>query len=94
MSDLVFKTEAEKYLAENHGNLNHYYGLIANGSDVGMAFTTALCQPDIYRIRQAGMWENLRGVQDPDSSAVISVIEFLKESVKDYPEDHPLWSLR
>lgn len=87
-------SQMETYLQENHGHLDKFHDFIVNGVEPGMAFMLSLSRPDIFRIRKAGMWDNLREDDQWDSAGVLSVIEFLKESAADYPEDHPLWSLR
>jgi hypothetical protein len=91
---VVFETKMEEYLSENLGRLSQYYELITNEARPGNAFARALCRPDSYRIRKADRWEALLKETEFDSPKILETIEFLKKTAADYPEDHPLWSLR
>ncbi len=92
--DDLFDNEMEKYLHDNHGNLNRFYSHIAGSTQPGMAFQSALSRPDIFRLRKAGKYEELRGETEFDSPAILRTIEWLKADLVNYPEDHPLWSMR
>jgi len=86
-------SEIEAYLAENLGDLPKFYEQIADGYPTGYAFITALCRPDIYRIRSAGKW-TWAASGDLTVPDILELIQWLKEDLVNYPEDHSVWNLR
>ena len=92
--DVVFDTKTEEYLHENLGNLNKYYESVTDGYNAGRAFAFSISRPDSYRIKRDGKWESVISEKEFDGPSILEAIEFLETTKKDYPEDHPLWSLR
>lgn len=86
-------SEIEKYLEEQLGDLPKYYSEIADGYPVGHAFISALCRPDIFRLRNAGKWTWDR-TEELTVPQILELVKFLKEDLTNYPEDHSIWQLR
>lgn len=86
-------SEIEAYLSEHLGDLPKYYSEIADGYPVGYAFITALCRPDIYRLRsgQKWLWDDPQQLTVPQ---IIELVKWLEKDLVNYPEDHSIWQLR
>lgn len=102
MSDIQFESETEKYLHENHGDLQNFYRMVANGASFKYAFAHALSKPDIYILRKGGYYSALletsqdaiQSIGNINADVIQQALWHLEEQHAKYPEDHPIWNVR
>ena len=97
-SGFTMNTRAEKWLDEHEGKLVGYYSLLAAGTPYRQAFAASLCPPDVIRLREKGLYDDLletrEGMGSPEDGAITRAIDWLEETELDYPEGHPIWRVR
>lgn len=92
----MLNSKTEQYLSENHGDLQKYYKSVGAGHTAGVAFLSSLSAPDQFRIKRVRRFDEpkIRAVTEFEDPMVLEVIEFLESTLSEYPEDHPVWSVR
>jgi hypothetical protein len=95
IADFEFETLMEKYLSENGGSLEYFYKAVSSASvsNYGRAFYDSLSMKDQVRIKLGSRFD-FADEKVFDGPKVLFAISFLENSTDDYPDTHPLNSIR
>jgi hypothetical protein len=73
-------SEIEIYLRESGCDMLTFVDHLASGFPVGVAFTNTLNTWDIYTLRNANLYADIRTETEFDSPKLLSIIAYLKEN--------------